>query len=270
MKKGRKSAGRKRGPLPVGLSDTQRIALAKAKMNRVMDHFLYLLELHANNKFVVYSSLLSQQIPVSYAANAFNIFQKGMHQIEIVRLYALWDSADLQKENIPTVIELIDTDAIIGKLAVEISDHWKKQPMWVLSSASTRERVSAAILREVKAAEFQFGEEQAAKAKVDLKRAIADARAILSSPRLAAIANLRDKHLAHSLAETRRERGGPVPTMKYGDETTLLEDTIPIVEHLYCWVNGTSFSVSDSQEIDDQNAEALWTACKFTIETLKT
>jgi hypothetical protein len=36
-------------------SNAERIELAKARMERVLDHFLYVLELHANNKFVVYS-----------------------------------------------------------------------------------------------------------------------------------------------------------------------------------------------------------------------
>jgi hypothetical protein len=49
----------------------QRIEKAKAKMERVLDHFLYLLELQANNKHVVYSLTLASQIQTSYAANAF-------------------------------------------------------------------------------------------------------------------------------------------------------------------------------------------------------
>ena len=51
--------------------------------------------------------------------------------------------------------------------------------------------------------------------------------------------------------------------MKYGDETKLLNASIPILERLYCWVNGTSFSIENSQKIDQRNAEALWTGCKF-------
>jgi hypothetical protein len=81
----------------------ERIRLAKAKMTKVLDHFLYVVELHANNSFVVFSPLLASQIPRSYAANAFNVFQRSMHQIEIVRLCAIWDGIDLDKENIPTV-----------------------------------------------------------------------------------------------------------------------------------------------------------------------
>ena len=79
------------------LSDKECIALAKAKMDRVLDHFLYVLELHENNKFITYSPILVRQIPRSYAANAFNVFQRAMLQIEIVRLCALWDVLDAER-----------------------------------------------------------------------------------------------------------------------------------------------------------------------------
>ena len=111
------------------LGKPARIELAKDKMPRVLDHILYLLELHANNAYVVYSSLLSSQIPQSFGANAFNIFRRSMHQFEIVRLCALWDSADSAKENIPTVIELIDDAKIIDMLADETRSHWATEAM---------------------------------------------------------------------------------------------------------------------------------------------
>src|SRR3979411_945048 len=100
-----------------GLPTGERIEFAKTKLGKVLDHFLYVVELHANNSFVVYSPTLVSQIPPSYAANAFNVFQRSMHQIEIVRLCAIWDSADPEKENIPTVVELIDDEKIIELLA---------------------------------------------------------------------------------------------------------------------------------------------------------
>jgi len=67
-------------------------------------------------------------------------------------------------------------------------------------------------------------------------------------------------------AQTWRERkvGRPLP-MRYGDERKMLDDTLPIVEALYCWVNGTSLSFENSRKINRENAKALWNACKFTI-----
>jgi hypothetical protein len=86
------------------MSIAERMAVAKAKTERVVDHLLYVLELHENNEIIVYSPTLRSQIPTSYAANAFIVFRHGLHQFEIVRLCALWDSVELEKENIPTII----------------------------------------------------------------------------------------------------------------------------------------------------------------------
>ncbi|WP_156180311.1 hypothetical protein [Bradyrhizobium sp. LTSPM299] len=84
-----------------------------------------------------------------------------------------------------------------------------------------------------------------------------------SSELMASIKNHRDKYLAHSLRSTRREKLGPVLPLQYGNETTVLEKSLPIIEALYCWVNGTSFSLTSSQASDRKNAQALWGACTF-------
>ena len=242
----------------------ERIELAKTKMEKVLDHFLYVVELHANNSLVVYSPTLASQIPSSYAASAFNVFQRSMHQIEIVRLCAMWDSADADKENIPTVVQLIDNEEVIEVLAAETRSHWTGGSGHLLNPSDDPEL--AAIERAaVKISNDQFGDEQALKAKTELMQAINESRAILSSSRLASVMNLRDKHLAHSLTTTRREKRAPVQPMKFGDETDLLNASVPIVERLYCWVNGKAFSIGDSQDIDQENAEALWNGCKFSV-----
>jgi hypothetical protein len=107
---------------------------------------------------------------------------------------------------------------------------------------------------------------RAQKARDELGKAIANAHAILRSPKLLSIMHLRHKHLAHSLTETTLEkRTGPIPPMKYGDERAILFASLPIVEALYCWVNGTSFSFANSQKIARNNADALWKRCTFDI-----
>jgi len=113
----------------------------------------------------------------------------------------------------------------------------------------------------------QFGQEQAQKARDELRKAIKDAREILGSQRLVGIMNLRNKHLAHSLSETHIERKTEfVAPMQYGDERAILLASLPIVETLHCWVSGKSFSFDNSRDIDRKNAEALWKRCTFNIE----
>ena len=244
------------------LGSQERIELAGAKMTKVLDRFLYLLELHANNAHVVYSPLLSSQISQSFAANAFNVFQRSMYQFEIVCLCALWDSADIDKQNIPTVIELIDNNSIIDTLAEETRSH-RASESTALLNPSVDAPLNAAEQDAVRRSELAFADEEADEARTGLRRAIDDAHSFIASRQLASIMDIRDRHLAHSLERTRREKHGPITPMKYGDETAALELSVPIVERLYCWVNGKSFSIEDARRIDEANASSLWHGCKF-------
>jgi AbiU2 len=243
------------------LTREQRIELAKEKMVKVIDHFMHLLMLHANNEFVVYTPTLSSQIPTSFAANAFNIFVRSMYHFEIVRICALWDSAKPEKENITTIVELVDDHAIIETLAEHAGLPWQGNVI----NPSDDPDLTVAEQQAIKETDKQFGIQQAMRARTDLKAAISNAKGILNSAQLKSIMNLRDKHLAHSLTATYREKDEPVPPIKVGDETDLMKRSIPIVESLYRCVNGTSFSIEDSQMTDHENAEALWKGCKFTV-----
>jgi AbiU2 len=248
------------------MTTADRIAAAKTKTARVIDHLLYLLELHENNAIILYSPTLSSQIPTSYAANAFNVFQRALHQFEIVRLCALWDRAEEDKENIPTIVELINDPKVIDALAEETRSHWTDAGGTILNDPSDDPQLFAAAEDAFRRSNEQFGQKQAMKARSDLTEAICVVRYILKSESLTAIMNIRDKHLAHSLSRTRREKTGPITRMQYGDEREMLSASLKIAENLYCWVNGTSFSFANSREIDRKNAEALWHHCTFGID----
>ena len=233
------------------LTTVKRIQAAKAKTDRVVDHLRYLLELHENNAIITYSGTLSSQITLAHAADAFNAFRRGLHQFEIVRLCALWDSPKVNKkkkeipteESIPTIIELIDLPEVIEALAKEIQRQWPE------------------------ADDDEHAHEQAQRARVELGKAIADVRKISKSPMLRSTRNLRNKHLAHSLSRTKHEKKTKrIPRMKYGYERKILLKSLPIVETLHRWINGKSFCFAKSQENARKNAEALWTRCTFDIQ----
>jgi hypothetical protein len=220
---------------------SERIEAARAKTAKVVDHLSYLIKLHENNVLIL-SPLLRSQIPTSHAANAFIVFQHGVFQFEIVRLCALWDGIDLDKENVPTIIKMINQSDVVDALVEEFSSSWPG-PL-----------------------DKKFRAQQAKKARCGLRQAIGDAREIESSKSLKSIMNLRHKHLAHSLTQTRDEKAGPIPPMKYWDQRVILNKTLPIVQALHLWINGADFSFNKSRKIDRKNAKALWEGCKFTIE----
>jgi hypothetical protein len=249
------------------MTTAERVRAAKAKTERVVDHLLYLLTLHENNAIVVYSPTLASQIPRSYAANAFNVFQQVMYRFEILRLCALWDRphpGDVSRESIPTIIALIDNAEVIEALIEETRASLTSIPPL---DQSEEGKTDAAVRELLGALNEQKAREEAAKARDGLTNSISKARKIETSAILVSVRNLRDKHLAHSLVKTSHEEMGPVLPMKYGDESKLLLDSLPLVEALHLWVNGKSFSFDKSREIARRNAEALWQHCTFQIQS---
>ena len=223
-----------------------------------------MLELHENNAIVLYFPTLSSQIPTSHAANASIVFRNGLHQFEIVRLCALWDSADLQKENIPLLIELIDHPDVAETIAEEALAYRANQPVGHILNAPEDAELHEFVVETLRLDNI---EQDAKRVRDDLRQAICDSRAILASPKHELIMNIRDKYLAHSLTETRRERKtGTIAPMKYGDERDILNATLPIVEKLLRGVAGKGVDFENSRRIDRDNAQALWGACTFKIE----
>ena len=162
----------------------KRIAEAERLTERLVDHAHYLLDIRENNAIVVYSDQLSKQVPRSYAANAFNVFREAMHQIEMVRLCALWDQAHIDKETIMTVVELIDGNKVIEALAENARAQYISLP-----EPAGGQKIDDATLELLKKANKKRGQEHAASAAEGLRKAIADARAIKSSEGFKSIKN---------------------------------------------------------------------------------
>lgn len=177
---------------PENLSVEERIKLAQAKTRMIVTHVLEILALHENNSIIVYSNKLAGQIPESTAANAFNTFQQSMHRYEIVRICALWDSVEPPKENIPTVIALIQSDEVIERLACEMESYWSGLGATILNPSDDPEL--AEIERDAFAAsEKAFGKEQGAKVREELIAAISLFKETADDTQVIALRNLRDK-----------------------------------------------------------------------------
>lgn len=91
----------------------QRIDRAKDLTSKLTYRIQDVIELHAANEIVLYSSELSKQIPKSLAAHAFDVFQDSQFKFEVIRLVALWEKPDDNVISIPTVIALINDSDVI-------------------------------------------------------------------------------------------------------------------------------------------------------------
>jgi hypothetical protein len=172
--------------------------------------------------------------------------QHSLHCFELVRLCALWDGIERDKENITTVVGLIDDPKIIELLVQECISHWARL--------------------EDEYPDASFRNKEGEKTRSALESAIANSNAIRSSDKLVSIMNVRDKSLAHSLSATYREKAGPVAAAKYGYERDLLVSSISIVKALYLGVNGADFDLETSLARNKRNAKSLWEGCIFDIK----
>jgi hypothetical protein len=222
--------------------------------------------MHETNKIVVFSPLISDQIPKSYAAHAFNLFRDNLYEQELIRICAIWDSADHEKESIPSVVQLINSPSIINLLAVKLEASWNAVPSKNISRKTgdaERDQIITEIIKRKKA---ENDKKRAENTIAKLKDAINKAAEIEKSDELTALRNYRDKYLAHSLSKTRREKAGPVPEIKYGYERKILDETIPIFDGLLLGISNSSYSWEQYKENAVMCAEALWGACKFEVK----
>jgi hypothetical protein len=97
-----------------GLPFDERLTHARQSLEGVNNVAHSLGSLHATNQIVLSSDVLSSQVGRSYAANAYHTFTRGLQEIELVRLCSLWDRGERDAFSVPTVIDLIDNDDVIG------------------------------------------------------------------------------------------------------------------------------------------------------------
>jgi hypothetical protein len=260
--------GRKRKTYLEIVSEMQtedRISEAKICIKKLTYSVGEVLEMHESNQIIVYSDILSSQIPSSFAGHSFKDFQAAMYRYEIVRLLALWDSAQANAYSIPKAVMLIDGIGVLEALKKSAYETHANARAFRVGQREDTDEDEAELDKLIKNTQTERGIEYAKKTELGLLETIKEANRTGASDKLKSIRNVRD-HISHSLEKTRRELSVDITPMKYGDEKALLSDTIKYIEDLYCFVNGTSFSIEDEgRESAKRNATELWENCKFSI-----
>ncbi|MDW3224364.1 MAG: hypothetical protein R8G34_16040 [Paracoccaceae bacterium] len=242
----------------------QRIDRAKDLTNKLTYRIQDVIQIHAANEIVLYSSELSKQIPKSLATHAFNVFRDSQFKFEIIRLVALWDKPGDNIVSIPTVIALIDDPDVIEKLVTETFQVHVNRKVADLNPHHDP-KIEKTVDELIDENQREFAKKQCDKCRAVLGICIQTFQDTREAEKTRSIRNLRD-YAAHSFTKSRRDAGSPFAKTKYGEETQLFHKTIKLIEDLYCWVNGTSFDISgDCVDQAKGRAEELWNNCHFDI-----
>lgn len=242
------------------LPPPERLALAKARADKLVHHIAPVFLMHESNAVVIYSQKLSEQIPRSYAAHAFNQFQRSMHLFELVRLCAMWDPPGDDRESIPTIIALFDEPELIDQLVTEAHTlHANEVPPDTVDAESA----SKWWRGDRKA----FADVIAKTIRDKLDYAVTKAEEIRATPQLKALMDFRHSYIAHNLdlPDPPAEGEGRVEKLQYGDETYILDATVEVADALHHGLNRTGFDWTGSRDMARRNAQALWDHCTFEI-----
>lgn len=249
-----------------GLTTDQRVERAKAFTNRLIDHTRELIAAAENNAVVLYSDLLSAQIPKSYAANAFNEMRRSMQFYHLVRLCAVWDKAKSGRESIPTVVALLADSQVRNRLAEETYDYHASQAE-PLSPTPTNDPVEADLLS---AHWKSYCVRRAEEERDRVRRWLSFTTRI--APRVEArfltnnLRPLRDGYLAHNLDPSADGVRSPAK-LHYGDEAKLLSITVRVVDRLHLAINGTCFDWEAVRMHSKRNANEFWSSISFTASS---
>jgi len=242
------------------MSADARLDLARAKTKRILDHLTALHQLQATNDLVVYSPMLSSQIPVSRAAHAFNSFQDALHKFGVIRIAALWDKPSADRDSLPTVAALLSSAEVVTKAIDEVR-------IYHLNQAEPRrysDQADDPIEQEFLSRYWQEycvrrSEQEAQSTRFWIRRSMWAISRVNKCSAALGIRRHRDNFIAHNLVhiDATDQKTASRP-MKYGDERKLLSVTTKIVRTLHLGVNGTSFDMAASMSLADRRATELW------------
>lgn len=220
------------------MAPQERYERAAHIVDQAIDQAREIIAISECNRFIIYSPTLASQIPTSYAANAFNIFQWSSLNYEMLRICALWDRGDSDRESIPAIADLVDDPQVEFAVALSLCKNE--------GTTSPNHYVRDQLNR--------------------LRRAVVVTRLVERSGFRKALRAFRDERLAHSLTPgaTKSTAG---PTLKYGYERRLLRASIAIINAFNGALRDNQFMFDMAYEQSRRNAEALWGACRFNIQT---
>jgi hypothetical protein len=184
-----------------GMSVDDRIERAMVLSGRVLDHTQFVIHLHASNRELNYSDTVGRQVPRSFAAHTFNLLRDTQQRFELLRLTALWDDPSDNRESIPTIVELVRSDAVQDELARRCAAQWQGQT--VTFARDENEELTPEVRAEIEAivqqSEASFGDEQAEKGRRSLMLAMKASDQMRTSRKLRALVDFRNSYLAHNL-----------------------------------------------------------------------
>ena len=183
---------------------------------------------------------------------------------ELVRLCAMWDPCREDRESAPTIADLIGKPEIIQKIVDDRHNRYANE-----AAPFDCTPTDDPLIQKAKDEWWERDRREQADLAADrtckqLTEALDRIAKMRASPVLKSMRDFRDENIAHNLDPNRSSAGGQRP--RYGDERTLLRETVKVADLLHRGLNDTHFFWLDARRQARRDARALWHRCRFDID----
>lgn len=228
----------------------------------------HIIQLSETNKIIIHSNKLSDQIPSSYAGNAFHLLKVSLYREQIQLLCTLWDARGKNKDCIsfPAIIGGID-DGILDlaeNYAEKQLESWK--PVYAFPSGDTlQEQIDFKnnddVLFRIQARENVREKYYLARRKISK---------IMKGKLFEVIKKFRNLSLAHYLDQETKGKLSKFQISMINDQVeinTLIDASLECSNLLYDCLKKTTDDWPKAKAHAKLYAEELWNNCTFNIPT---
>ena len=244
---------------------SERLRNAQMIVEELTKRVEFTLALREQNTIILNSTRLSQQIPRSYAGNAFRVFQETVMRFEIINICGLWDKPEEGTISLPMAAVYLNSDEVLCDIRQsafhrvrEVQTHWMSGNAELIEIFERTNK-----FKDMKCAVDAFNREG--------RKISAILRRVDKCERGETLRSLRDvrHHFAHNLKFTRESKRSEIQPITHAEVHGLLEESISLIELLSLKINNVYFSIDNQlRELLRDCAEDLWNNCTFSIKEL--
>jgi hypothetical protein len=229
---------------PDTLNADGRIGAVRERLEKLKDHLSYSMAVRESN-ILLLSARIRKQIPVSYAANCYNVLVISQLRSELACLTALWDTAKESRNSIPTLYRLISSADVQSEIFRRAEDQYQHVPEYsdipdYIEKRRTEERVKAlGCVEEIAKLVEMFPKNR----------------------RYKKILDYRNEVVAHSLSIP----GSAVAPLIIPKTKGLWDYTIKCVSLLSSLIDHSQMDWEGSESQSKRNATQFWRGIRFTL-----
>jgi AbiU2 len=220
------------------MASESKLQQAREKLDKLIQSIDRVIAVHELNAHFQYSRDFVLRVNRSFASNSYIVIQNELMASELIGVCRIWDKSDPDSFSLPSIVALAEAGDVREALENEVA-----------SGSCYNLKAEHARARNEK--------------WITLSNRVKQTR---ESDRYLRTVNHRNKHLAHLLEVTQREKSGKIEAetaVRYGDEKFLLDEAKHCITELFSLVQDGYINLDSYTDQHTRHAKLFADSAKF-------